>query len=115
MNATNLMPLDESADVRPFTLAHFPLIVGRGKEVDWRLEDRWVSRLHCRFEAEGDELFVADLGSKHGTYLNGVRVTRAKVSPGDRVSIGLCSYLVEVGDNGRAVACRATTAIPQTV
>jgi pSer/pThr/pTyr-binding forkhead associated (FHA) protein len=63
--------------------------VGRAAGCQVTLDDTYVSQLHARiFHRDGD-LFVEDLGSTNGTYLN-----RAKVSgpmamkPGDRLQVG---------------------------
>lgn len=52
-------------------------------------DDTFVSQLHARvFRRDGD-LFVEDLGSTNGTYLNGKKVSAASVMrKGDRVQVG---------------------------
>ncbi len=51
------------------------------------LRDSGVSGLHCEIVA-GDELRVRDLGSKNGTYLGGVRVIEAALTPGAVLTLG---------------------------
>lgn len=58
----------------PLTTGRFRL--GRGAEAEIRVECRDVSRLHCEVEVRADgRVTVADLGSRNGTDVNGVRLT----------------------------------------
>ena len=65
-----------------------PFVLGRQQGADLLLPEELVSRVHARLVFEGDELVLEDLGSTNGTYLNGVRVTRARVNEGDRILVG---------------------------
>jgi pSer/pThr/pTyr-binding forkhead associated (FHA) protein len=65
-----------------------PMLLGRQQGSDLLLPEELVSRRHARLAYEGDELVLEDLGSTNGTYLNGVRVTRARVTEGDRILVG---------------------------
>jgi transcriptional regulator with AAA-type ATPase domain len=47
-----------------------------------------VSRRHAVLIVEGDRVTVLDQGSKNGTFLNGSKVRRAELSPGDRLAFG---------------------------
>jgi pSer/pThr/pTyr-binding forkhead associated (FHA) protein len=70
-----------------------PLTIGRGEEADFPLEDRWVSRRHCEiFERDG-ALALRDLGSRHGTLVNGHVVSESVLQPGDRISIGMTTLV----------------------
>ncbi len=53
-------------------------VVGRGAGVDWSLEDPDLSRRQVEIHRRGSELFVKDLGSKNGSYLNGQRLEAGK-------------------------------------
>ena len=48
-------------------------------------EDPRVSKLHCAIVRKGDKLYLRDLESRNGTYLNGKRVDRAVVLQRDDV------------------------------
>jgi pSer/pThr/pTyr-binding forkhead associated (FHA) protein len=80
--------------VVPFTAEE--LCLGRGADgVAWRLPDRDVSRRHARFVRAGGAIFVEDLGSLTGTWLNGERIAgRRKLRPGDLVEIGAYDLVV---------------------
>jgi ABC-type multidrug transport system ATPase subunit len=64
------------------------LILGRGEEVGLRLDAPIVSRAHACLLCEGPELFVEDLDSANGTYLDGARVRRGALRDGSRLVIG---------------------------
>ncbi len=53
------------------------------------LDEQRISRRHARLDV-GDELAatVEDLGSRNGTFVNGRRVERATVGPGDLLGLG---------------------------
>jgi pSer/pThr/pTyr-binding forkhead associated (FHA) protein len=75
-----------------FYLDRFPVVIGRGEEADVRLADRWVSRTHCRIEERNGVLYVIDLSSKHGTWINEARVEEAILFPGAALQIGLTTF-----------------------
>jgi pSer/pThr/pTyr-binding forkhead associated (FHA) protein len=72
--------------------------IGRHPESDIFLDDITVSRHHCRFISEADSLVVEDSGSTNGTYVNGSRVDRGQLNPGDEVLIGRFHLIVARGD-----------------
>jgi sigma-B regulation protein RsbU (phosphoserine phosphatase) len=65
-----------------------PFSVGRKVDKDLVIADPRVSRDHAQILQEGQDFFVVDLGSKHGTYVNGERVQRQKLERGDRLEFG---------------------------
>jgi pSer/pThr/pTyr-binding forkhead associated (FHA) protein len=62
--------------------------VGRAPRADFIVDAALVSRLHCRLEAGDNNLDVIDLSSTNGTYVNGKRVKRARLTSGDRLRVG---------------------------
>jgi predicted component of type VI protein secretion system len=73
-----------------WTLDSSPLTLGRGEHNDVQLQrDEYASSKHARIEPRRDGVWVEDVGSTNGTYLNGTRLTRPKrLTPGDIVRIG---------------------------
>ena len=67
----------------------FPLIIGRSPEADLTLDDRWVSRRHCELYLSDGNLYVRDIGSKHGILVNDSPVSDASLGPGDTLNVGL--------------------------
>ncbi len=66
----------------------FPFLIGRQGDNHLVLRDNRISRTHARITSEKGEHFVEDLDSRHGVYVNGQRVPRAKLREGDRIDFG---------------------------
>ncbi len=81
-------PALEEGDELPLDSA--ALLVGRGARNDVDLTaDEYASSEHARIEPRRDGVWLEDVGSTNGTYLNGIQLTRAKrLTPGDVVRIG---------------------------
>ena len=68
--------------------------VGRSPEADIVLPSTSASRLHAKFsfssrqDAKAVTLSVQDLGSANGTFVNGERIRKRRLSPGDIVNLG---------------------------
>jgi len=73
-----------------FELDSTPLTVGRGAQNDVSIEgDEFASARHVRVEPRRDGVWVSDVGSTNGTYVNGVRIDRpCKLAQGDLVRVG---------------------------
>jgi FHA domain len=67
-----------------------PVTIGRGAQNDLGLNgDEFASARHARFEPRQDGVWLHDLGSSNGTYVNGTKLTRPrKLAPGDLIRIG---------------------------
>jgi transcriptional regulator with GAF, ATPase, and Fis domain len=82
-------------------------IVGREPGVEIPLDDRTLSRRHCRLYRGPDGWWrVADLGSRNGTFLNGTPIMDERLDEGDRVEIGesaLAVYFPREGDEAGPV------------
>jgi len=74
---------DLDVDIAPITL-------GRGGQNTVALDgDEFASARHARFEARNDGVWVEDLGSTNGTFVNGARVTTPRrLDGGDVVRVG---------------------------
>jgi serine/threonine protein kinase len=78
----------------PDTGRSFPLVdgqtlnVGRGQESQTQLTDPRVSRKQCLIEVDGGNFILLDSGSSGGTIVNGQKVARQQLLPGDIVRIG---------------------------
>ena len=71
-------------------------LVGSSPSVSLRIDDPLVSRLHAELTVQADGLWVRDLSSKNGSFVESVRVAHAQVPLGGRIRIG--STLLKVAE-----------------
>ena len=105
--------------------ARLPLVIGRGPDAGIRLNDRTVSHWHCRIDQIDGKLVVCDLGTVHGTFVNGTRINESPLMPGDILSVAFqlppllartvpsvfllfASRIVTVAPPGRTIPCTFT-------
>jgi pSer/pThr/pTyr-binding forkhead associated (FHA) protein len=70
--------------------------IGRDPEAAIALPgDTKASRLHARIVREGADIVIEDAGSTNGTYVNGQKISRQTLAPGDTVLIGSTALRVE--------------------
>ncbi len=84
------------------------IIVGRSSDLDMVLVEDMVSRKHARIQMT-DAIWIEDLGSTNGTFVNGEKIKRAKLKEGDRVLIGT-SILKVIAADGAAPESSTTDA-----
>ncbi len=89
-----LVALDEGSDI---PLDHSLVVVGRHPLCDVRLDSLRISRHHCCMTQDQEDLVVRDLGSTNGIRINGERVERGRLRPGDELSIAHIRYRLENG------------------
>lgn len=83
---------------RPITLKRDVIVVGRKPGLcDLIVERPSVSKLHCVLVKTDGLLFVRDLGSTNGTKVNGQRVTRGALLPGDELAFASVRFRVHLG------------------
>ena len=63
------------------------MIIGRSRTCDVVIPSAKVSRQHASLSRVDGDLYIEDLGSANGVWLNGEKITRAKVNPGDTFTI----------------------------
>jgi pSer/pThr/pTyr-binding forkhead associated (FHA) protein len=75
-----------------------PVAIGRGGQNEVPLNgDEFASAEHARFEPRQDGLWVEDVGSTNGTFVNGARVTTPRrLTKGDIVRVGQTDFRVEL-------------------
>jgi pSer/pThr/pTyr-binding forkhead associated (FHA) protein len=70
-------------------LANGVIMIGRGADCQLILEDDYVSTRHARVVSTPDGIYLEDLGSTNGSYVNGQRITApTTITMADTVRIG---------------------------
>lgn len=78
-----------------FVVDGFPAQIGRGPEAAVALDqDLNVSRRHAEIYEWNGKLHIRDVGSSHGTFVNGSRVVDQPLAPGDRLVIGQSTFIL---------------------
>lgn len=96
MNRINarLVSLDYQVPSSDTSLHDLPVILGSSPDAGILLEDHSVSGHHCRIDKIDGQFIVSDLGSVHGTFVNGIRVGEWPLSPGDVLGVGMLSFFL---------------------
>jgi pSer/pThr/pTyr-binding forkhead associated (FHA) protein len=71
-------------------------VLGRDGDSDFALEkDEFASGHHARIDPRTDGVWIEDLGSTNGTFVNGERITAERLSAGDVLRIGQTELRLE--------------------
>jgi hypothetical protein len=85
--------LDEKSE---YAIDSAAITIGRGGQNTIALEDDFASASHAVVEPRQDGVWLEDVGSTNGTYLNGVKLSRPrKLTPGDLVRVGETDFRFE--------------------
>lgn len=72
-------------------------VIGRGKDCDIVINEKFVSIKHAIIWREDDEWYLDDLGSRNGTQVNGQRIKQEVVlEPQDVISIGGLNFVFDI-------------------
>ena len=97
---------------RTFALGDQPLTIGRAADNAVVIASPRASRHHAHIRREGAAFVIYDLGSANGTLVNGQRVQRAVLQPGDLIDIGDEVFRFEAGHQQDATLLSAPQAQP---
>jgi len=81
-----------------------PASIGRDRDADLCLDECHVSRQHCELQRVDGGVVVRDMDSKNGTYVNGLKVSEAVLKPGDKLTVGVISFIVDYPACGQTAA-----------
>ncbi len=85
--------------VRRETIAQDIVKVGKDPRSHLRVDDDLASRMHAVIEVAGPtDITLIDLGNEPGTVVNGQRVNKCKIRPGDQIQIGSTMIQLEAAD-----------------
>lgn len=71
------------------------LVIGRGSDCDLVLDEPEMSRKHAMIEVTAAGIYLRDMGSSNGTFVNGVQVRDAVLYSGDQIAFDRNRFLVE--------------------
>ncbi len=83
-----LIVRDASGSEREVEIARTPFTLGRHSDNDLVLHDNRISRSHARIVQGEEGYLLEDTGSKHGTFVNGKRVSSRALASGDQINLG---------------------------
>lgn len=66
-----------------------PFRIGRHPDNHLIIRDTRASRIHARILAESGEYWIEDCDSRHGTYLNGQKISRERLRNSDKIELGV--------------------------
>lgn len=89
-----LSVIDPSGKRQEVVLEKLPLTMGRFGDNDLLLRDNRISRKHAQILVEEGHVVLADLDSRHGTFVNGQKITRHRLMPNDRIEFGVSDSYV---------------------
>ncbi|MDQ2653972.1 MAG: FHA domain-containing protein [Chloroflexota bacterium] len=89
-----LIPLSGEGNV--IVLTGLETAVGRATGNDLVISAAEVSREHARLRRDGNVLEVRDLGSRNGTWVNGVRISTHRARSGDEIAFGTLRYRLDL-------------------
>ena len=79
----------QDGQATPFEISEDEMIIGRLPECEIQLPSNMVSRKHAVLKRSGEDVFIEDLGSGNGTFLNGQRIDQSTMLKGnDRLKFG---------------------------
>ncbi|MBI2974343.1 MAG: FHA domain-containing protein [Deltaproteobacteria bacterium] len=85
-------------------------VIGRDDTADFDIKEYVISRQHAKIIREGGEIFIQDLNSKNGTFLNNRRVAKEALHDGDRIALGTIVLIFRDPKEASLQAIRAKAA-----
>ena len=83
-----------SADAE-IVLNNWPVMIGRNHAADICLDDAGTGEFQCFIEQNDGRPSVVDIAGGLGTFVNGHRIKRAALMPGDRLGVGKSDFMVQ--------------------
>ncbi len=87
------------------------LTIGRDPRNDITLDGLQISSKHARLLNTATGIFIDDLGSTNGVYVNGVRISRQAITEGDKIQVGLFELRVDASGNVGVFDTRSKTRV----
>lgn len=91
----------------------FPFTIGRARECHFVIDSPDVSRLHVEFDFDHQQVYITDMGSTNGTYLNNQPLEprkQTKLRAGDEINVG--NVLIFIFDDPATTAQISEVKLP---
>ncbi|MBO8136582.1 MAG: DUF3662 domain-containing protein [Desulfotomaculum sp.] len=79
-----------------FILRDYRMVIGRRDTCDIVIKDPSVSRRHAVLDSHDKQYILTDLNSTNGTYVNGLKITKKVLEPGDVITLGTTKCVFKV-------------------
>ncbi|MGO8750916.1 MAG: FHA domain-containing protein [Thermoguttaceae bacterium] len=108
------IPLSRGRGHRPIVASSLPVMLTQPRQERSSPEASTISQCYCEIREQDGLLVVQDLGSRHGTFVNGRRVKQSPLRPGDTLSVGANSFLVsyQAAWNREGIGMLAKESVP---
>jgi len=93
---TTIKVLQNNKTVKMMELAAGAVTIGRAADNDIQLNDKVISAHHAKIITFYNASHIEDLGSTNGTFVNGKKVKKHVLQPGDVLTIGDYQLMVNV-------------------
>jgi hypothetical protein len=87
-----LVPQDKHTE--KLYLTKTSTVLGRDKASDLVIDNTDVSWRHCLLDIQARGVFILDLDSTNGTFVNGQLIRDAYLNPGDKIELGPCIFTI---------------------
>jgi sigma-B regulation protein RsbU (phosphoserine phosphatase) len=88
-NAPRLVVIDPNGSRRDVAITIFPFRIGRQAGNELTLRDSRVSRQQAQITEVGGIMVLEDMGSSHGTFVNGEKILRHELKASDQIDFGV--------------------------
>ena len=86
-------------------VTHFPFVIGRHKDCDYRIDNPFISRHHCTLFLQDGQVWVQDLVSYNGTFINHERLDRPRpLHDGDSLQVAYVPFRVDLPAARQAIS-----------
>jgi phosphoserine phosphatase RsbU/P len=99
---------------RVVPIASLPFTIGRGADRDLCVAQAQVSREHACIERDAGGYVIRDLGSRHGTFVNGAKITTMRLGTDDSITLGNSRDLLVFEDDDESDARTLIAQISQS-
>lgn len=92
---------------RSVAIDHLPFTLGRSSERDLSIPSPEISRAHALIDRDADGYFLRDTGSRHGTFVNGMRITTTRLRSLDQIALGTPDHTIVFEVTGSDTSTRS--------